>query len=121
MQVESQVTALLVSIKRLLDSLTEWGNGSATSQEVSQKVSQLQNRFSTCINAFTASEITVQDLLGIPEQLEAVMGQLLAFDPSQTQLDAFMPQIRAIIIELLQGLRGKQSLYRQRANVRRRR
>jgi Actin interacting protein 3 len=51
--------------------------------------------------------------MSVPEDLRDVLEQCLAEDASPENLELYLPTVRAIITSLLQGLRGKQSTYRQ--------
>jgi Actin interacting protein 3 len=53
------------------------------------------------------------ELLTFPDDLRAVLEDCLSEEASQPTLDKYLPQVRAIITSLLQGLRGKQTLFRQ--------
>jgi Actin interacting protein 3 len=54
-----------------------------------------------------------RELLAFPDDLRAVLEDCLSEDASTQTLDKYLPQVRAIITNLLQGLRGKQTLFRQ--------
>ncbi|KAG9037546.1 Bud site selection protein 6 [Tulasnella sp. JGI-2019a] len=113
-QVESAVTRLLVAIKQLLESLTSWSVGKMTDGQVSDVYVQLGNDFNTCVTAFGAYDIDMRDLLTVPMALRTVLETALAEEPSPANLDVFLPEVRQIITDLLQGLRGKQSIFRQK-------
>jgi hypothetical protein len=51
--------------------------------------------------------------MAVPEDLRGVLEECLSEDATQNNLNKFLPTVRQIITGLLQGLRGKQSLYRQ--------
>ncbi|KAG8921280.1 Bud site selection protein 6, partial [Tulasnella sp. 408] len=87
--VESTVTRLLVAIKRLLESLTSWSSHKISEQDVSDV-----------------------ELRSVPEDLRNVLETCLAEDASPETLERFLPQVREIITDLLQGLRNKQSQFR---------
>jgi len=55
--VESAVTRLLVSIKQLLESLTQWSEQKVTEEGVSDVYVQLGNDFNTAIQAFSQFNI----------------------------------------------------------------
>ena len=55
--VESAVTRLLVSIKQLLESLTQWSLTKSSEEEVSDVYVRLGNDFNTAVSAFTYYEI----------------------------------------------------------------
>ena len=54
---ESAVTRLLVSIKQLLESLTQWSLAKSSEEEVSDVYVCLGNDFNTAVSAFTFYEI----------------------------------------------------------------
>lgn len=51
--------------------------------------------------------------MNVPEELRSVLEQCLAEDATPENLEIYLPTVRQIITSLLQGLRGKQSLYRR--------
>jgi hypothetical protein len=52
-------------------------------------------------------------LNSIPDELRGILENCLAEDACQATLDLFLPDVRKIITKLLQGLRAKQSIYRE--------
>ncbi|KAG8887512.1 Bud site selection protein 6, partial [Tulasnella sp. 403] len=112
-QVESAVTRLLVAIKQLLEALTDWSTGKLTETQVSDVYVQLGNDFNTCVIAFAAFDIDMRELRGVPEDLRNVLETALAEDATPETLERFLPEVRKIITGLLQGLRTKQTLFRQ--------
>jgi len=53
------------------------------------------------------------ELLSVPEDLRNVLEQCLAEEATPDNLELYLPNVRQIITNLLQGLRGKQSIYRR--------
>lgn len=51
--------------------------------------------------------------MSVPDDLRNVLEQCLAEDATQENLELYLPTVRQIITNLLQGLRGKQSIYRR--------
>jgi len=49
----------------------------------------------------------------VPDDLRTVLEQCLAEDATPENLELYLPNVRQIITNLLQGLRGKQSIYRR--------
>ena len=49
----------------------------------------------------------------MPDDLRNVLEQCLAEDATPEHLELYLPTVRQIITNLLQGLRGKQSVYRK--------
>jgi hypothetical protein len=52
------------------------------------------------------------DLHSIPRDLRELLEQCLSEDPSPHILSQFMPEIRRILYSLLEGLKGKQPVWR---------
>ncbi|EAU90549.2 bud site selection protein 6 [Coprinopsis cinerea okayama7 len=111
--VESAVTRLLVSIKALLESLTQWSQQRVDETHVSDVYVRLGNDFNAAVAAFAAFNIDMAELLSVPEDLRTVLEQCLAEEANAENLEIYLPEVRAIITHLLQGLRGKQSIYRR--------
>ncbi|KAK7687293.1 hypothetical protein QCA50_009798 [Cerrena zonata] len=114
--VESTVTRLLVSIKQLLESLTQWSKGLATESQVSDVYVRLGNDFNAAVAAFAAFNIDMAELLSVPDDLRIILEQCLAEDATPENLEIYLPDVRKIITNLLQGLRTKQHLYRKISN-----
>lgn len=53
------------------------------------------------------------ELVSVPEDLRTVLEQCLAEEATPDNLELYLPSVRQIITNLLQGLRGKQSIYRR--------
>ena len=53
------------------------------------------------------------ELSTVPEDLRGVLEACLSEEATPQNLEIFLPEVRKIITNLLQGLRGKQSLYRR--------
>lgn len=111
-QIEKSVTHLLVATKQLLETLTQWSRGSATEGEVSDVYVRLGYEFNIACRAFNAIGVETNDLGPVPDQLRTILEDTLSQDASQASLDRFLPRIRDIIINLLQGLKRKQSRLR---------
>ncbi|KAL0570702.1 Bud site selection protein 6 [Marasmius crinis-equi] len=111
--VESAVTRLLVSIKKLLEALTEWSNLKVDESQVSDVYVQLGNNFNAAVAAFGAFNIDMSELINVPDDLRQVLEQCLSEDATAENLEIYLPTVRGIITNLLQGLRGKQSIYRR--------
>ncbi|KAJ8694967.1 Bud site selection protein 6 [Pleurotus ostreatus] len=111
--VESAVTRLLVAIKQLLEALTSWSQLKMDENQVSDVYVRLGNDFNAAVAAFSAFNIDMRELLSVPEDLRTVLEACLAEDATPENLERFLPIVRQIITNLLQGLRGKQSIYRR--------
>ncbi|KAG5417629.1 BUD6 [Candida metapsilosis] len=107
--IESCVTRLLVSTKHLLESLTQWARQEADDKFVSDAYVKLGNDFRAATKAFAHSGIDTSDLGNVPQELRTILEAALSEAPSQENLDRFLPQIRSIIVTLLQSLKAKQA------------
>ncbi|KAI5961520.1 BUD6 [Candida margitis] len=107
--IESCVTRLLVSTKHLLESLTQWAKQEADDKFVSDAYVKLGNDFRAATKAFTNSGIDTSDLGNVPQALRTILEAALSEAPSQENLDRFLPNIRNIIVTLLQNLKAKQA------------
>ncbi|KAF9054391.1 actin interacting protein 3-domain-containing protein [Panaeolus papilionaceus] len=114
--VETAVTRLLVSIKQLLEALTLWSQRRMEEEGVSDVYVKLGNDFNAAVNAFTQFDIDMSELLSVPDDLRTVLEQCLAEEATHENLDLYLPSVRQIITNLLQGLRGKQSIYRRKVS-----
>ncbi|PNS20033.1 hypothetical protein CAC42_1480 [Sphaceloma murrayae] len=113
-QIEKSVTHLLVATKQLLETLTMWSRGSATETEVSDVYVRLGYEFNIACRAFNSIGVDTNDLGPVPDLLRAILEETLSQEASQASLDKFLPRIRDIIINLLHGLKKKQSRLRQK-------
>ncbi|KAJ3818781.1 actin interacting protein 3-domain-containing protein [Lentinula raphanica] len=111
--VETAVTRLLVAIKQLLESLTQWSKTEVPETYVSDVYVRLGNDFNAAVAAFGAFNIDMSELMSVPDDLRGVLEQCLAEDATPENLEYYLPTVRQIITGLLQGLRSKQSIYRQ--------
>lgn len=53
-------------------------------------------------------------MLHLPDDLRACLNDALSKEPSSATLEHYLPSIRDIILRLLQGLKERQSLMRER-------
>ncbi|CAL1715515.1 unnamed protein product [Somion occarium] len=97
----------------LLESLTQWSKQQATETHVSDVYVQLGNDFNAAVAAFAAFNIDMSELLSVPDDLRGILEQCLAEDATPENLEVFLPEVRKIITNLLQGLRTKQHIYRK--------
>ncbi|EMR09133.1 hypothetical protein PNEG_02476 [Pneumocystis murina B123] len=114
-RVESSITKLLLATKQLLEVLNSWSHGNAEERDVSDVYVRLGNEFNLAITAFTNAKIDTSDLDTIPEDLRVILESTLAEEASPDALEHYLPRIRSIIINLLQGLKHKQAEYRARS------
>ncbi|KIP02833.1 hypothetical protein PHLGIDRAFT_111593 [Phlebiopsis gigantea 11061_1 CR5-6] len=111
--IESAVTRLLVSIKALLETLTLWSTLQKTENDVSDVYVRLGNDFNAATAAFASYNIDMTELAAVPDELRGVLESCLSEEATNQTLDIYLPDVRKIITKLLQGLRAKQSIYRQ--------
>ncbi|RLV89689.1 Bud site selection protein 6 [Spathaspora sp. JA1] len=107
--IDSSVTRLLVSTKHLLESLTQWAHQEADDKFVSDAYVKLGNDFRAATRVFTNSGIDISDIGNVPQALRIILEDALSEAPSQENLDRFLPNIRNIIVTLLQNLKVKQA------------
>ncbi|KAG9055623.1 Bud site selection protein 6 [Serendipita sp. 407] len=112
--VESNVTRLLVAIKKLLEGLTDWSNGVVSDLQISDMYVRLGNDFNAAVVAFDAFGIEMGDLRRVPDDLRDILERCLAEDASPENLALYLPNVRKIITHLLEGLKKKQDEYRLR-------
>ncbi|KKA30794.1 hypothetical protein TD95_004957 [Thielaviopsis punctulata] len=113
-QIEKSVTHLLVATKQLLETLTKWSRNQATDSQVSDVYVRLGYEFNMACRAFNAINVDTTDLGNVPEELRNILEATLSQEASAESLDRYLPKIRDIIINLLQGLKRKQQRLRQR-------
>ncbi|KAH6621445.1 actin interacting protein 3-domain-containing protein [Chaetomium sp. MPI-SDFR-AT-0129] len=113
-QIEKSVTHLLVATKQLLETLTQWSRGNATDTQVSDVYVRLGYEFNMACRAFTAINVDTSDLGNVPELLREILESTLSQEASAESLEKYLPKIRDIIINLLHGLKRKQTRLRQK-------
>ncbi|CCE80311.1 Piso0_003424 [Millerozyma farinosa CBS 7064] len=106
--IESSVTRLLVSTKHLLESLTQWARKEADDKFVSDAYVKLGNDFRAATKAFAHAGVDISDIGDVPHALRVILEAALGEEPTQEHLDKFLPNIRSIIVNLLQNLKSKQ-------------
>ncbi|KIV88400.1 hypothetical protein PV10_08086 [Exophiala mesophila] len=114
-QIEKSVTHLLVATKQLLETLTQWSRGQAQEEEVSDVYVRLGYEFNLACRAFNSIGVDTSDLGPVPDLLRSILEDTLSQTASTQALDNYLPRIRDIIINLLHGLKRKQSRLRGRA------
>ncbi|KAK5455043.1 Bud site selection protein 6 [Exophiala xenobiotica] len=114
-QIEKSVTHLLVATKQLLETLTQWSRGQAQEEEVSDVYVRLGYEFNLACRAFNSIGVETSDLGPVPDLLRSILEDTLSQPASPQALDNYLPRIRDIIINLLHGLKRKQSRLRGRA------
>ncbi|KAF9356827.1 Bud site selection protein 6 [Mortierella sp. AD094] len=111
--IEATVTKLLVATKQLLEGLTLWSTRKMSEEQVSDIFVQLATQFNLASQAFHDVNIDTSELAHIPDDLRNCLETALGEEPSPSSLDQYLPRIKEVIINLLQGLRLKQNLYRE--------
>lgn len=99
--------------------------------EVSDVYVRLGNDFNAAVAAFGQFNIDMRyvfvkflirfsytngprsELVSVPDDLRNILETCLAEDATPANLDVYLPDVRKIITNLLQGLRSKQSVYRR--------
>ncbi|CAE6417519.1 unnamed protein product [Rhizoctonia solani] len=117
--VQTAVTRLLVATKQLLESLTNWSKGTISENDVSDVYVQMGNDFNSAVAAFQAVGIDMSDLMSVPDDLRNILESALAEEASPENLEIYLPGVRAIIKNLLHGLRAKQHDYKLSGGSRR--
>ncbi|CAO3569883.1 unnamed protein product [Mortierella alpina] len=115
--IEATVTKLLVATKQLLESLTSWSNRKMTEEQVSDIFVQLATQFNLASQSFHEVGIDTSELAHIPDDLRNCLEMALGEEPSPVSLDQYLPNIKSIIIKLLQGLRQKQNIFRDQTEL----
>lgn len=108
---------MLVATKHLLESLTQWAQGSATENDVLNAYVQLGGDFKVACRSFSTTGVDVTDLGDVPHSLRVVLEEALCEPPSQQSLDKYLPTIRQIIVTLLRNLKRKQLEVRDKKPV----
>ena len=108
--IETTVTKLLISTKHLLQVLTQWSRGEVGGKGVSDAYVQLGNDFKLVSRYFIQHEIDVSDLGNVPLQLRRVLELALREKQCDQTLNKYLPQIREIIVTMLEKLKIKQEL-----------
>ncbi|WVN87376.1 uncharacterized protein L203_102554 [Cryptococcus depauperatus CBS 7841] len=117
---DSSITRLLVTTKQLLQGLEQWSQGVISEDDVSDIYVRLGNGFETCVQAFNRAGIETYELKSIPQDLRNCLEQCLSGDQTKGTLEEYLPEIRQIIYNLLQGLKQKQSQYKRMLQERQR-
>ncbi|KAM3580293.1 Bud site selection protein 6 [Umbelopsis sp. WA50703] len=113
--IEQSVTKLLLATKQLLDGLTQWSNGRINDQQVYDIFHSLTAQFAQAKRAFESADISMADLMYVPDDLRHCLIIALDEQPSSNALEHHLPTIRDVIIRLLQGLKRKQAQFRDRS------
>ncbi|EGN91892.1 hypothetical protein SERLA73DRAFT_191857 [Serpula lacrymans var. lacrymans S7.3] len=110
--VAAAVQNLLVSTKQIQESLQRWGAHQASEDQVSDCYVQFGAQFNATVEAFTYYNIDTSDISQVPSRLRNVLEDCLGEDPSPQALAEYMPDVRQLLYDLLQGIRAKQAAWR---------
>ncbi|THH17833.1 hypothetical protein EW146_g3043 [Bondarzewia mesenterica] len=105
------VASLLRTTKQLQETLQLWSTRQVTESQVSDVYVRLGTEFNATVTAFAYYSIDLSELYSIPQELRTVLEGCLSQDASTQVLAQYMPQVRQILFNLLQGLRSKQPAY----------
>lgn len=105
------VATLLQTTKRLQEMLELWSTYQANESQVSDVYVHVGTEFNATVTAFAYYSIDMSELYYIPQELRGVLESCLSEDASPQVLAKYMPQVRQILFNLLQGLRNKQPAY----------
>ncbi|CEP18254.1 hypothetical protein [Parasitella parasitica] len=114
MDIEQSVSKLLMTTKKLLETLTAWSSGTAKDTQVYDEYNALEVHFAGATQAFESMSLPIEDLLHLPDNLYGCLKTTLSKEASLATLEQHLPAIRDTIVKLLQGLKKKQSLLRER-------
>ncbi|KAG2180329.1 hypothetical protein INT44_003331 [Umbelopsis vinacea] len=114
-EIEQSVTKLLLATKQLLEGLTQWSTSRISEQQVYDIFHSLTSQFAQAKRAFESADISMADLMYVPDDLRHCLIIALDEKPSTTALEHHLPTIRDVIIRLLQGLKRKQAQFRDRS------
>ncbi|KAI5279257.1 Bud site selection protein 6, partial [Ascosphaera aggregata] len=113
-QIEKCVGHLLVATKQLLETLTQWSRQQASETEVSDVYVRLGYEFNLACRAFQSIGVDTSDLGPVPDMLRTILEDTLSQEALPESLERYLPRIRDIIINLLHGLKRKQTRLRSR-------
>ncbi|KAI8582076.1 hypothetical protein K450DRAFT_206561 [Umbelopsis ramanniana AG] len=116
-EIEQSVTKLLLATKQLLEGLTQWSTSRISEQQVYDIFHSLTSQFAQAKRAFESADISMADLMYVPDDLRHCLIIALDEEPSTTALEHHLPTIRDVIIRLLQGLKRKQAQFRDRSEA----
>ncbi|KAI0063963.1 hypothetical protein BV25DRAFT_1837160 [Artomyces pyxidatus] len=105
------VATLLATTQQLQEMLRLWSLQRLTEQDVSDVYVRLGTEFNATVAAFQQYGIDLSDLYSTPQDLRAVLEACLSEDASPQALAMYLPRVRQIIFNLLQGLKNKQPAY----------
>ncbi|KAK7687680.1 hypothetical protein QCA50_008896 [Cerrena zonata] len=111
--VPTAVSTLLGLTKQLQEVLRLWSVHQATESQVSDAYILVGLQFNATVNAFARHNVDMSDLFSIPTELRTVLETCLGEEQSPRTLDKYMPEIRMVLYNLLQGLQSKQAPYRK--------
>ncbi|KAH7908347.1 hypothetical protein BJ138DRAFT_1115925 [Hygrophoropsis aurantiaca] len=110
--VPTAVRNLITAMKNIQESLQLWSTRRATEAQVSDCYMQFGAEFNATARAFEIYGINTSDINSVPARLRTELEICLGEDPSPQNLNLYMPGVRQLLYEILQGLRSKQSAWR---------
>lgn len=111
---ENSVTRLLVATRLLLDGLSKWSRGQVDDTHVSNVYVRLVNHLNAARAAFGAYRISLDDLDSVPNELRACLESCLSEKASEASYERHSPEVRRIVVRLLEGIKSKQAEYKRR-------
>ncbi|KAI0917939.1 hypothetical protein AcV5_002740 [Taiwanofungus camphoratus] len=109
--VHSAVSRLLGLTKQLQEVLHLWSLRQANERQVSDAFVLVGAQFNTTVNVFWRHNVDMSDLFHVVVDLRNVLESCLGEDASPQTLEQYMPAVRRVLYDLLQGLRSKQGPY----------
>lgn len=108
-------THILIATKELLENLTSWSRRQVSEEGVSNKYVRLGNEINDACRIFASMDLDTSDLGPVPDLLRDILEQILSQEPSQAILARYLPSIRDVVMNLLNGLKRQQTLVRKGA------
>ncbi|KAJ2959745.1 hypothetical protein NQZ79_g4836 [Umbelopsis isabellina] len=103
------------AIQRISDSISIVALARINDQQVYDIFHSLTAQFAQAKRAFESADISMADLMYVPDDLRHCLIIALDEQPSSSALEHHLPTIRDVIIRLLQGLKRKQAQFRDRS------
>jgi hypothetical protein len=111
--VEKSVTRILVAAKELLENLVRWSRQQASDEAVSNNYVRLGYECNSACRMFKWMDIDTSALSPVPELLRVVLESTLSQEASPESLERYLPRIRDIVKNFLQGPKRMQSVAAQ--------
>ncbi|KAG1055564.1 hypothetical protein G6F43_002491 [Rhizopus delemar] len=114
-EIEQDVSQLLQATKKLLESLTAWSVGEASTEDVYREYDSLQTYFTQIAHVFERMLLPMGDMHHLPDDLHDCLKSILSNTPSSEALEEQLPLIKKSILNLLQSIKQKQISLREQA------